>query len=451
MKEHYMFTRKPLLAASLVVVALFGAACSSTAPGGGGGNNNNTGSGGAAAEAAAKALGIDLSKCSTDPTAKLGSTVKVGQTYAMSGGPATAFAPVGQGVKVGVENFSATSGLSSKFQLIQADDQFAPDKALTATQQLIDQDKVAAMTTTIGTPSVLAIRPLLDTECVPLIGGAAGGASADQPSKFPWTVPFTLPSAVDARIWVQSISDKFPAGAKVAMFYANDASGKEFLAAVKHYISSTKSTLVSTQSIEDTDAAAPASQVTTLRSSGATVLLAAPTGSQCVSLMKEVAGQGWKPTFYMSGTCSTSLFDLAGASANGVYVNQYVKDPTRAPYNTDPAVVAAVAALKKYSPSTAINNSSVAGMMYPSPLFEAIKQASSSPLGLTRLGLLQAATHMTFQPDLLIPGIKYSLDYPKDEVAMEAGDLTQYKASNKTFANIKLYSFEGQMTGVASS
>jgi hypothetical protein len=153
----------------------------------------------------------------------------------------------------------------------------------------------------------------------------------------------------------------------------------------------------------------------------------------------------------MSGTCSTSLFDLAGASADGVYVNQYVKDPTRAPYNTDPAVVAAVAALKKYSPSTAINNSSVAGMMYPSPLFEAIKQASSSPLGLTRLGLLQAATHMSFQPALLIPGIKYQTNYPKDTVAMEAGDLTQYKSSSKTFSNVKLYSFEGQMSGVASS
>jgi branched-chain amino acid transport system substrate-binding protein len=455
MKEHYMFARKPLLAASLVLVALLEAACSSTSPGGGGATktdaSTNSGLGGAAAAAAAKGLNIDLSKCATDPTVKFGSTVKVGETYPMSGGPATAFAPIGEGVKAAFANFDATSGLSTKFNLVQTDDQFAPDKALAATQQLIQHSKVAVMTSTIGTPSVLAIRPLLEAECIPLIGGVASGASANQPATDPWTIPFTLPSAVDARIWVQNIADKFPNGAKIALFHANDATGNGYLAAVKHYLSGTKSTIVSTQSIEDTDSAAPASQVTTMRSSGATVLMAAPTGSQCVSLMKEVAGQGWKPTFYLSSTCATSLFDLAGASANGVYVTQWVKDPTRAPYNTDPAVVAAAAALKKYSPSTPVNNSSIGGMIYASTLFQAIKIASASPLGLSRLGLLQAATHMSFQPDLVIPGIKYSLDYPKDEVALEAGELTQYEASNKTFTNIKLYNFQGQMTGVASS
>jgi branched-chain amino acid transport system substrate-binding protein len=446
--------RKPVIVASIAVtVALVSAACSSNAPGGGSSSGGGTTSGGSANEAqtVAKALGINLSKCPSDPTQKLTGTIKLGQTYAQSGGPATAFAPVGKGVKVGVQNFNATSGLPEKFTLTQADDQFAPDKALTATQQLIQQNKVAAMTTTIGTPSVLAIRPLLDSSCVPEIGGAAGGAVANQPSKYPWTVVWTLPSALDARVWVQSIADKYPNGTKVGMFYANDASGKEFLSAVKKYLATTKSTLVSSQSIEDTDAAAPASQVTTLRSSGAKVLVAAPTGSQCVSLMKEVAGQGWKPTFYMSSTCSTSLFDLAGSAANGVYVNQYVKDPTRAPYNTDPAVVAAVKALKQYAPGLAITNSSIAGMMYPTPLFQAIRLAAKSPLGLSRLGILQAATHMTYAPPLLIPGIKYSLNYPTDKVAEEAADLTQYKSSNKSFANIKLYDFEGQLTGVASS
>jgi hypothetical protein len=114
-------------------------------------------------------------------------------------------------------------------------------------------------------------------------------------------------------------------------------------------------------------------------------------------------------------------------------------------------VVAAVKALKQYAPGLAVTNSSIAGMMYASPLFEAIKLAQKSPLGLSRLGLLQAATHMSFQPPLLIPGIKYSLNYPTDEVAQESAYLTQYKSSDKSFTNIKLYSFEGQLTGTASS
>jgi hypothetical protein len=90
-------------------------------------------------------------------------------------------------------------------------------------------------------------------------------------------------------------------------------------------------------------------------------------------------------------------------------------------------------------------------MAYPQALFQAIKQAAKSPLGLSRIGLLQAVTHMSFQPSLLIPGIKFTLNYPTDEVAEESADLTQYRSSNKTFASIHLYSFEGQLTGVASS
>lgn len=448
-----MIKRRPVLAASVVTLALVTAVgCSSSAPGGGSSSGAASGSSADVAATDAKALGIDLSKCATDPTPRLASgTVNLGETYAMSGGPATAFAPIGQGVKASVQNFNDTSGLPVKFNLIQADDQFAPDKALTATQQLIQQSNVAAMTTTIGTPSVLAVAPLLNSSCVPLIPASAGGAEANTPTKNPWTIPFTLPSAVDARIWVQNINDKFPSGAKIAMFYSNDATGKNYLTAIKHYLADTKSTIVSTQTIEDSDAAAPASQVTTMRTSGATVLIAAPTGSQCPTVIKEAAGQGWKPTFYMSSGCSSSLIDLAGAAADGLYVNQFVKDPTRAPYNTDPAVVAAVAVLKKYSPSTPLSSSSLVGVMYPTILFEAIKKAINSPLGLSRLGILQAATHMSYQPDLLIPGVTYSLNYPKDVVAMEAGELTQYKASDKTFTPIKLYNFEGQMTGVASS
>lgn len=445
-----MSSRKPLLATALAVAAVTVTACGSPSAGGDTAAAPS-GAGSSGATAAAQALGIDLSKCGTDPTVKLGDDVKVGQTYAQSGGPATAFAPVGAGVRVGFEAYAKTSTLPTKFTLVQADDQFAPDKALTATQKLIDQEKVGAMTATIGTPQVLAVRPLVNQLCVPLLSGSAGGATANAPQQFPWTVPFTLPSAVDARIWVADLAAKHPEGAKVAMFYANDNSGKEFLAAVKKYLAQTKNTLVAEQSIENTDAASPASQVTTLRNSAATVLMAAPTGAQCATLMKEVASQGWHPTFYMSSTCQGALFDVAGQAADGVYVNLYTKDPTRPPFNKDPDVLEAVSQIKELAPDATVNSSSVLGMLLASPFFKAAEQASASPLGLSRLGLLQAATHMSFQPPLAIDGVKYQLDYPKDQVAMEAASLRQYVASSKTFKEVKLYDFEGQMTGTAST
>jgi branched-chain amino acid transport system substrate-binding protein len=455
-----MYRRKPVLVGVLAMVALASAACSSTAPGGSTASSTASATGPAsatgtastsAAQSAAAALGINLSKCTTDPTAPLGASVNVGETLALTGGPATAYIPVGQGVKAAFDEFNATSGLSTKFNLIQADDQFNPAMALTAIQQLIEQDHVVAMTSTIGTAEVAAVRPLLNEACVPMLAGLAGGAESDDPSVYPWTLTYSLPSAVDARIWAESIAQKYPSGAKVAMFYSDDQSGQDFYSAVQHYLAGTKSKIVSTQTIEDTDSAAPASQVTSMRSSGANVLVAAPTGAACVTLLDEVAAQGWTPTTYMSSTCPTFLFDLAGKAANGVYLDQYILDPTRPPYNTNPAVEAAAAAIKKYIPGATISNTSIAGYAYAEPFLAAVKAAAASPLGLSRLGLLEAATHLAFQPALTLPGVTYSLNYPNQAVAMEAAELTQYNASSKTFTYIKLYNFRGQMTGIAST
>jgi branched-chain amino acid transport system substrate-binding protein len=345
---------------------------------------------------------------------------------------------------------NATSG-NTQVKLTQVDDQFDPAKTLTAAKQLIDQDHVAALTTVLGTSNIIGLNPLLKAACVPLIADQAGGAEANSPKSNPWSVVWTLPSSVDARIWVEDATKKFPQGAKIAIFAANDSSGKDYVDAIKHYVAGTKNKIVTTQTIEDTDSAAPASQVTTMRSSGANVVMSAPTGGQCIAEMKEIAGQGWKPTQYMSYTCPSSLFDLTGAAANGVYLNQYIKDPTRTPYKTDPAVIAAEAALKKYAPGTVANTTSLAGIVYEEAMMKAIANAKASALGLTRLGLLQAATHMEYQSSLMITGITYHLNYPSDEVAMEGAQISSYNAAAKTFKYGKIYDFDGQMTGVASS
>jgi ABC-type branched-subunit amino acid transport system substrate-binding protein len=130
------------------------------------------------------------------------------------------------GLKAAFDDFNATSGLSVKLKLIQADDPFQPDKALTATRQLIQQDHVAALTTTIGDPSVLAIRPLLNQQCVPLISGATSLLSTTDVAKYPWTTTTTtLSSAVEAKIWLANATEKYPNRAKIGIFYSDDASG----------------------------------------------------------------------------------------------------------------------------------------------------------------------------------------------------------------------------------
>ncbi|MBF4162728.1 ABC transporter substrate-binding protein [Nocardioides acrostichi] len=433
-----MFTKRTRLSATVLTIGLLATACGSPVA-----DDNSGGDVSSEAEAAAKALGIDLSQCPTDVTQPLGKTVKVGNTMPLTGPVAPALGVIGPGLKAAFDNFNKTSGLDTTFQLVSEDDAFTPDKALTSTQTLLDKDDIDLMTTVIATAQVVAVRGILGEECVPFLPGVSGGASANDPADYPWTAVFSQPSALDSRIMMADITANHPDGAKVAVLYSNTESGKDYLDALKKYAG--KNQIVKTETIEATETAAPSSQITTLRSSGADTLIAIPTSAQCASTMQEAANQGWDVPSYITSTCSSATFDVAGQAADGWHITTYVKDPSRGEGAKDPAVLEAVDLLHKSSPDTPINNTSLGGFLYSQPLFEAIKEAADSPLGLSRLGIMSAFSTLDFQPALLKDGVRFKLDGLEDHEAMEASYMSVYDAKSKTFTDSDLYDFEGQM------
>ena len=443
-------------AMTVAITVIAAAACSSPSNDGGGGNGtqSTSSSSASAAQTAARELGIDLSKCPTNITMPLTGTIKVGTTLAETGPEAAALAPVGVGEKAAIANLNATSGLPVKFSLIQQDDQFNPAMTLSATQQLIQADNVELLDGTIGTANIEAIQPLTNQYCMPLIAGNAGGATADQPSKYPFITTWSLPSYVDVKVWVQYVKDHFPAGAKVAVFTGDTDTGQDYLNAIHSLIKGTNITIVSSTTIEPTDAAAPASQVTTMKASGANVLFAAPSPSgQCAGIIDQVAAQGWKPAaFMLTSQCSTlALVQPAAKAAQGVLCDLYINDPTATSAASDPGLQQIVAAVKKYEPGQPLSGSTMAGYSAIEVLFKAAEQAAKSPLGLSRLGILYAATHMTFQSSTMLPGVIYSFNYLKDEVAMESAQLSTFNSASGQWQKVQVYNFNGQTTGEASS
>ncbi|WP_214514717.1 ABC transporter substrate-binding protein [Rhodococcus sp. WY5] len=434
-----MFTHHKHLAGAVMALAFLVTACSSPSSGSEGVTDVSS-----EANSAAEALGIDLASCPTDATKPFGATVKVGNTIPQTGPVAPALGVIGPAMKEAFRQFNETSGLGATFELVQSDDAFTPDKALTATQTLLDKDGVDMMTGVIGTAQVAAVRGVLGGECVPLLPGVSGGKSANNPTEYPWTSAFTQPSALDARIIMASINENHPNGTNVAVLYANNESGKDYLSDLEKYAG--KSKIIKTETIEATETGSPSSQITTLRSTGANVLIAVPTAAQCASTMQEVANQGWEADRYMTSVCASTTFDVAGAAADGWHVTTYVKDATRGEFVNDPVVVAAIESIKKASPNTPITTTTLGGFLYPQPFFEAAKVAAKSPLGLSRLGMMSAYTTLDFQPTLLMPGVRFKLDGLDDQVAIEASYLTAYHSDTKLFENVKLYDFEGQMT-----
>ncbi|WP_300400485.1 ABC transporter substrate-binding protein [Nocardioides sp.] len=438
--------RTPLLALVATVTAIAVTACGG-APGAeeGGSSSDNSD----AASAAAEVLGIDLAECPADVTDPLPAEANVGLTLPLTGGPATAFAVLGPGAEAALEQANAEAGLDTKFNLIQKDDQFLPDKTVAAVQELIQQDEVVAMTGVTGTAAVLAIRDLLKRDCIPgvsLPGGGAGAADPDYPEVVQGATPFSL----DARIWVESVNEQFPDGAKIATFIGNTESGNDYALQIDRWLEETdsKSEIVSAETIEAADAAAPSSQVTTMRNSDADVLFAAPTGAQCISVLTEAANQGWKPVTYLTTNCGSSTYlGATGPAGEGVLVVQPFKDINSPRFADDEGVAEVRAALEKYSPDADLENTTTySGYTYAEALVEAARAAADSELGLSRLGIIVAARQLDFHSPMLVDGVDFTVDGLEDMVPIEAAELNAWSVDEGGFVQGELYDFEGQLT-----
>lgn len=438
------------IAALVGTLPLILAACS--APG----SEDGTGGAGevsSAAQAAAEELGIDLSKCPTDITAPIEGTLKVGSAGALTGPAAVGLAPVIAGQKAAVEYFNNEVDLPIKFEFEVRDDEFQPDKTLAATRELIQADGVDVLNSIVGTAQVAAAASAANQYCVPMIAGNAGGRSVNTPKETPFTTIWVLPSYVDAKSWVSYLDDEFPEGAKVALYTGNTESGKDYREALESLMADSAHEIVSETTIEAADTLAPATQVSTMKASGANVLMAAPSpNGQCAGIASEVANQGWKPdVFFLTSMCSPSaLISPAGDAAEGLLANLYLNDPEVAGAEDDAELQKIVDLIKEYQPKQTVNASAVSGFTQFEVLVKAVEAAADSELGLSRLGLLYAARNMSYQSAGMLPGVTYDTSWPEDVVSMESTQLSRWGAKDKSWTKITLFDFNGETTGLAS-
>ncbi|MBS42457.1 MAG: hypothetical protein CMH83_04675 [Nocardioides sp.] len=438
-------TKKPLALVVASLSALVLTACGA-APGS---DSSSASTDDDAAVSAAEELGMDLADCPAGVTEPLPAEANVGLTLPLTGGPATAFAVLGPGAQAALEEANATAGLDTSFNVIQKDDQFLPDKTLAATQELVQKDQVVAMTAVVGTAGVMAIRDILREDCVPGVSMAAGGVGAIDP-EYPEIVQGVVPFTLDARIWVEAVNERYPDGAKIATFIGNTESGKDYGEQIDRWLEETGSAseIVSAETIEAADAASPSSQVTTMRNSGADVLFAAPTGGQCISMLTEMANQGWEPETFLTTNCASSTyFGAAGPAADGVQTVQSFKDINSPRFAGDEGIAAVRDALTEYAPDADVENTTTySGYFYAETLVEAAKAAAESDLGLSQLGIIYAARHLDFHSPLLIDGVDFTVNGTEDMVPIEAAELNTWSVDDGGFVQGELYDFEGELT-----
>jgi branched-chain amino acid transport system substrate-binding protein len=332
--------------------------------------------------------------------------IRIGQTMPYSG-PASAYGVIGKAHAAYFTMINEQGGINGrKINFLSLDDGYSPPKTVEQTRKLVEQDEVLLIFQSLGTPTNTAIQKYLNAKKVPHLFLATGANKWSDPKSFPWTMGFNPSYQAEARIYVRHILDTKP-DAKIAVLYQNDDFGKDYVIGFKGLLGDKAAKMiVAEQSYEITDPTVD-SQVVSLKSSGADVLLTFATPKFAAQVIRKVADIGWKPTHYLSNVSASvsSVLVPAGLDkAAGIITASYAKDSTDPQWKNDPATKAWEEWMRKYHKTGNLDDVfNVYGYTTAQLLVHLLKVCGDD---LTRENIMrQAANLKKLELPMLLPGV----------------------------------------------
>jgi len=330
-----------------------------------------------------------------------------GQTMPYSG-PASSYGTIGKSADAYFKMINEQGGIDGRMlRMITLDDGYVPPKTVELTRRLIEEDKVAFLFNTLGTPTTNATRKYVNSKKVPQLFIASGATQFGDREHFPWSLGWQPTYQVEGRIYAKHILQTAP-DAKIGVLYQGDDSGRDYFKGIKDGLGEANAKMIiATATYEVTDPTVD-SQILELHDKGADVLFMTGIPRFNAMAIRKAADIGWKPRlFYISSTGSsvaTAIVPAGVDKAVGVITASYLKDPTDKQWATDPGFVEWKAFMAKYYPAgdlTDVNN--VYGYSCAQTLVATLKQCGKD---LSRENILRQATNLDFALPMLQPGIR---------------------------------------------
>jgi len=354
-------------------------------------------------------------------------TITIGGTVPITG-PAALFGSVGRGADAYFKYVNAHGGVNGrKIKYLYRDDAYDPSKTVQLTRELVENDKVFAIFSTIGTDNTVATTDYLNAAKVPqLFAGTGTARVGDAYKTHPWTMGYLPSFRAEGAIYGRAIANQ--TGAKVAVLSEASDFGKDMSDGLKLGLGAKASAIVSEQAYQPTDTSID-SQMSTLHASGANVLVLNVTPQYAILAYLAAHKFGWHPKIYVSSICiSPNVMDIVRASVgqdvNGSLSIAFVKDPTDKVWAKDPVVALYKSILKKYAPGARPEDVyNFYGMGVAFTMVDALKHAGKSP---TRASLLTAAQHLNEVNPFMRPGVKIATS-PTDYYPISKAQLVRYE------------------------
>ncbi len=355
-------------------------------------------------------------------------SVLLGGTVPLTG-EAAAFGAIGPGARAYFDHVNSKGGVHGRrIEYRYYDDAYNPAQTVQLTRRLVEQDRVFAVFSSVGTANNLAIRDYLNAQKVPQLWVGDGSQSIGRSfARYPWTMGFLMSYRGEGDVYGANVVRTRPR-ARIAVLYENTELGRDMLTGLKRAIAGKGPRIVARQSYEFTGADI-SGQVGLLKASGADTLMLFATPKFFINAIVATHKLGWKPQVYIASiSIEPTIMGIARFNApeltKGALSIAFVKNPNDPIWAKDPIVARYRSIMKKHHPAgkpTDVYN--WYGMTVAWTMVETLRKAGKN---LTRAGLLKAAQSLdTAANPFMLPGIRLRTS-PTDYRPMEHVFLYRY-------------------------
>jgi branched-chain amino acid transport system substrate-binding protein len=359
----------------------------------------------AAAAAAFAAEGFPAAKAENAPGVT-DTEIKIGQTMAYSG-PLSAYGVVGRTEAAYFKMINDEGGVNGrKINFISLDDGYSPPKTVERARRLVEQEQVAFLFQTLGTPTNVAVRQYLNDNKVPTLFVGSGAAMFSDPQHFPWTMGYLPDYRAEARIYARHILATKP-DARIAVLYQNDDSGKDHLIGLKDGLGPGRAGMIVKEASYEASEPTVDSQVVALQGSGADAFVIFATSKAAAQAIRKSYDLGWNATRYLyvgSSSIATTLKTAGLEKSKGLITAASFIEVADPRWKDLPDLKEWQAFTSKYMSAMEYGNSAAGyGYSAAATMVQALKQCVDD---LSRENIMrQAASLKEFHAPLLYPGV----------------------------------------------